>query len=409
MTTPTHSARDAADFVRDVYRHAPGSPIRELKRYTELPGMISLAGGYPAPELMDVAGVQDVLGSLSGASLASALAYDATDGHMPLREALAALSTDRGMPSDAADVLVLTGSQQGIDLMARTVLAPGDVVLVEAPTYPAALSAFRLAGATVVEVAGDDDGVLPEALAEALATHAAKMLYLVPNFGNPSARVLAAERRRDVLALAVRHGCLVLEDDPYGDLWFDAPPPPSLYASRGEVAGAADVCVYLGSLSKTLAPGLRLGWMLGPAAIRRACVLAKQVDDLHASTLTQAMAARYLQEGRFAAHLPNLRAAYGARGRALSDALGQALEGRLTFAAPRGGMFLWARLDAADADTSSWLQAAIRHQVLFVPGAAFFADGKPSPWLRLSFASWAEDGLREGAQRLGASLDDAGA
>lgn len=406
MTTSTFPV---ADVVRDVYRHAPGSPIRELKRYTELPGMISLAGGYPAPELMDVAGVEAVLSELSGPALAGALAYDATDGHAPLREALAALSTERGMPSEAGDVLVLTGSQQGIDLVARTVIAPGDVVLVEAPTYPAALAAFRLAGATVVEVAGDDDGVLPEALEQALATHAPKLLYLVPNFGNPSARVLADGRRRDVLALAVRHRCLVLEDDPYGDLWFDAAPPPSLYALRGKVSGAAEICVYLGSLSKTLAPGLRLGWMLGPAAIRRACVLAKQVDDMHASTLTQAVAARYLLAGRLAAHVPHLRAAYGARGRALAEALGQALSGRLVFAAPRGGMFLWARLEGAGADTSAWLQAAIRHQVLFVPGAAFFANGKPSPWLRLSFASWAEDGLREGAQRLGRSLDDVGA
>ncbi len=391
-------------FVRPVYRDAPGSPIRELKRYTELPGMISLAGGYPAAELMDTAGIQAVLRGFDDAALAGALAYDATDGHAPLREALAALSTSRGLASATADVLVLTGSQQGIDLIARTVLRPGDVVLVEAPTYPAALSAFRLAGARVIEVAGDEDGLRIDHLATALAEHRPRLLYLVPNFGNPSARVLAESRRRQVLELAVRHDCLILEDDPYGDIWFDAPPPPALYSLRDTVDGGAQHCVYLGSLSKTLAPGLRLGWMLGPAAIRRACVLAKQVDDLHTSTLTQALAARYLNEGRFAAHLPRLRSAYGARGRALSDALTQALDDRLVFAAPRGGMFLWARLRDDTADTSAWLQKAIAQQVLFVPGSAFFVGGGASPWLRLSFASWDAEGLREGALRLGRSL-----
>jgi DNA-binding transcriptional MocR family regulator len=389
-------------FVNARYANAPGSPIRELKRYAELPGMISLAGGYPAPELMDAAGLQKALAGLSMSAFASALEYGGTEGSLALRTELAQLSTRRGMPTEPADVLALSGSQQGLDLLARTLITEGDVVLVESPTYPAALSAFRFAGATVRQVAADEEGLDMAALERALVQHKPKFLYTVPTFGNPSGKTLGPARRRRLLELAVQHDCLVVEDDPYGDLWFDAPPPPPIHSLLDQVPGAARIAIYLSSLSKTLAPGLRLGWMLGPAAIRRACVLAKQTDDMHASTLTQAAAAAYLGAGQFQANLPRLRQAYGRRAAALVNGIRQRLGDRVALVVPAGGMFVWARCEGLD--TTAWLQPAIRKGVLFVPGAAFFAEQPVEGTFRLSFASQDEAGLAVGAARLADSL-----
>lgn len=389
-------------FVNDRYSNAPGSPIRELKRFTELPGMISLAGGYPAAELMDSSGLQKIFSSLSGPAFASALEYGGTEGAIALRTELARLSNSRGIAVEPGEVLTLSGSQQGIDLLARTLLSQGDTVLVEAPTYPAAISAFRFAGAALHQVATDDEGLVLEDLERALVRLKPKVLYTVPTFGNPSGRTLAEGRRRELLKLAVRHQCLVIEDDPYGDLWFDQAPPPSIYAMRHTVDGAERVVAYLSSLSKTLAPGLRLGWMLGPAELRRACVLAKQTDDMHASTLTQAAAAAYLSQGLFAENLPRLRSAYGKRAKALAHALSLQLGNRIEFTAPGGGMFVWGR--APGVDTAEWLKAAIERRVLFVPGSAFYAQDADNSTFRLSFASQDEAGIATGVSRLGEAL-----
>lgn len=396
---------DTHSFVNERYASAPGSPIRELKRFSELPGMISLAGGYPAPELMDSLGLQQIFARFAPTEFGQALEYGGTEGAMALRVELARVSSARGMAAEPADVLTLSGSQQGIDLLARTLLNPGDVVLVEAPTYPAALSAFRFAGAAIHQVATDDEGLVIDALEAALVRLKPKLLYTVPTFGNPSGRTLGEARRRALLELAVRHRCLVIEDDPYGDLYFDNAPPPSLYALRHAVDGAEGIVAYLSSLSKTLAPGLRLGWMLGPPDVRRACVLAKQTDDMHASTLTQAVAAAYLKQGLFHAQLPRLRQAYAARAAALVRALEEQLGTRIRFTAPGGGMFVWARVPGVD--TTQWLKSAIEQRVMFVPGAAFFAQEPDAACFRLSFASQDEAGIAQGVARLAAALPPA--
>jgi 2-aminoadipate transaminase len=388
--------------VNPRYANAAGSPIRELKRFMELPGMLSLAGGYPAPELMDASGLQRTLGNLSHSAFASALEYGGTEGAIALRTELARVSASRGICVAAGDVLTLSGSQQGIDLLARTLLSAGDAVLVEAPTYPAAISAFRFTGATLHQVATDSEGIVPEALEQALIRWKPKLLYIVPTFGNPGGRTLGEPRRRELLRLAVQHHCLVIEDDPYGDLWFDEAPASPLYAMRHAVDGAEHRVVYLSSLSKTLAPGLRLGWMLGPPDIRRACVLAKQTDDMHASTLTQAAAASYMAQGLFAEHLPRLRAAYGQRARSLVQALQRRLGNRIEFSAPGGGMFVWGRVPGID--TTEWLKSAIECNVLFVPGAAFYAQAADHSTFRLSFASQNESGIATGVSRLEEAL-----
>jgi DNA-binding transcriptional MocR family regulator len=298
---------------------------------------------------------------------------------------------------------VLSGSQQGIDLLARTLIMPGDAVLVEGPSYPAALSAFRFAGARVHQLKTDAEGIVIEGLESALSSLKPKLLYTVPTFGNPSGSTLSLERRRRLLELVVHFGCLLVEDDPYGELWFESPAPAPIRAMRSEFPGAEQYCIYLSSLSKTVAPALRLGWMLAPAEIRRACVLAKQTDDMHASTFTQALAAAYLAEGSFDRHLPFLRARYGSRARALTAALRNRLGQQVEFVEPAGGMFVWVRIPGID--TSKLLPEAIQRNVLFVPGAAFFSDQHDGTWLRLSFASQDENGLKDGIDRLTQAIE----
>lgn len=391
-----------ASFVSSRYANAPGSPIRELKRFSEQPGMISFAGGYPDPKLMDAEGLQASLAQLQAEEFAKALEYGGTEGDLSLRVELALLSNERHLDARPEDVLVLSGSQQGIDLLARTLLNPGDAVLVEAPTYPAALSAFRFAGATVHQIPMDQEGLDVAVLEFALATYRPKVLYTVPTFGNPTGLTLAANRRRAVVELAVRYQCLVIEDDPYGELYFDKPPPAPIHAARNAVEGADEVLIYLASLSKTMAPGLRIGWMLGPPAIRRACVLAKQVDDMHASTLTQTAAARYLKSGAFQRHLPILRESYRDRAMTLFGALQVQFGNRIEMPEPQGGMFMWGRAPGVSAQ--EWLAAAIEHGVMFVPGSAFFAEDADPAFFRLSFATQDVTGIQEGAARLARSM-----
>jgi 2-aminoadipate transaminase len=392
-----------SDFVKSIFRNAVGSPIRELKKYSEIPGMISLAGGYPAPELMDAQGVQQVVGNLSTKQLTSAMQYGGTEGSKEFRATLATISQERELNCHPDEILVLSGSQQGIDLVARVILEPGDVVFVEAPTYPAALSAFRLAGATIHQLPSDKDGMIVSSLDEEMRRLKPKLLYLVPTFGNPSGRTLPLERRTLALQAAVRNNCVILEDDPYSELWFSVKAPPPIYSLRHSVPNAQNHCIYISSLSKTLAPALRLGWMLAPPTLLRAAVLAKQSDDMHASTLNQAIAATYIDNGTFADNLPRLRKFYKTGAEALCQSLHTHMGSRVEFDEPGGGMFVWARVDGID--TSQWLKRAIAAKAMFVPGVAFFASPDDTSWFRLSFASLDPDGIDQGIKRLSTVLD----
>ncbi len=385
-------------FVNERYVNAQGSPLRELIRFSEEPGMISLGGGRPDSELLDAAGLQSAFGRVPAKVFANSLDYGGTDGALSFRMELARLCELRGIKTKAVDILVLSGSQQGIDLLARTLISKGDTVLMEAPTYPTAIASFRFAGANIRQVATDAEGLIPEDLERALAQFKPKVLYTVPTFGNPGGHTMSEQRRREVLTLAVRHQCLIIEDDPYAELWFHEAPPPSIYALRHVVHGGEDVSIYLSSLSKTLAPGLRLGWMLAPPAVRRAAVLAKQTDDLQASTVNQAAATTYIAEGLYAANVPRMRAIYARRAEAMVEALRSNFGDRLAFAPPGGGMFLWGRLDGID--TNSLFKAGIARKVVFAPGGVFYPEQQDPSTLRLSFSSQSEDGIREGVQRL---------
>jgi len=367
--------------------------VRDILALTARPGVISFAGGLPAPELFDAAGL--------GAAFADAfrdagrtLQYSTTEGDPELRTAIAARLTARGLSTEADEVLVCSGSQQALTLAAAVLIEPGDVVLVEEPSYLAALQAFSLAGARVVPVACDDDGLDPDAVAEA-AAGGARLLYTIPTFHNPTGRTLPLERRRALAAVAGRHGLWLIEDDPYGELRYRGEPLPSL----ATLPGAEDRTLCLSTLSKVAAPGLRIGWVRTPPALRSSLVVAKQAADLHSSTIDQAAAARWLAAVDLDAHIAGLRAAYGARRDALLDGLADALPPGSGHNRPDGGMFVWARLpDGWDAE--ELLARALAHDVAFVPGFPFFA-GPPDPaTLRFSFTAHPPEEITEGLARL---------
>lgn len=376
------------------------SPVREILALTERPGVISFAGGLPAPELFDTDGLRAAYeATLTGPGAARALQYSTTEGAPGLREAVAARARARGLATTADDVLVTTGSQQGLTLLAATLLEPGDAVLVENPTYLAALQCFGAAGARVIPVPCDEQGLLPDALAEITARERPKLLYTIPTFQNPTGRTLPGERRAEVARSAARLGLWLVEDDPYGDLRYEGAHQPWLAAHPG----AEDRTALLGSFSKVMAPGLRLGWLRAPAALRRAAVVAKQSADLHTSTVDQLAAAHYLGATDLDAHVARVREAYRARRDALLAGLGEALPAGSEWNRPEGGMFVWARLPAGH-DATALLQAAVAHDVAYVPGAPFFT-GAPDPrTLRLSFTTHTPAEITEGLDRLRRAL-----
>ncbi|HET8757190.1 MAG TPA: PLP-dependent aminotransferase family protein [Solirubrobacteraceae bacterium] len=372
------------------------SPVREILALTARPGVISFAGGLPAGELFDGAGLSAAFADALR-DAARTLQYSTTEGDPDLRAAIAARLTGRGLATAADDVLVCSGSQQALTLAATVLIEPGDVVLVEEPSYLAALQAFSLAGARVVPVACDEDGLDPDAVAAA-AAGGARLLYTIPTFHNPTGRTLPLERRRALAAVAERHGLWLIEDDPYGELRYRGEPLPSL----ATVPGAEDRTLYLSTLSKVAAPGLRIGWVRTPAPLRSSLVVAKQAADLHSSTIDQAAAARWLAAVDLDAHIAHLRAEYGARRDALVAGLADALPPGSVHNRPDGGMFVWARLpDGWDAEVM--LRRALERDVAFVPGFPFFAGPPDRAALRFSFTAHPPDEIAEGLARLRAS------
>lgn len=336
--------------------------------------------------------------ALSDDNARRTLQYSTTEGDPRLRALVATLMTARGIPSSVDDILVTSGSQQALTLIATALVEPGDVVLVEDPTYMAALQCFGLAGARVVPVACDDEGLLPEALDHAAGRERPVLLYTVPTFQNPTGRTLPADRRRAVADIAARHGMWIVEDDPYGELRFDGRAEPPI----GGMEAALDRTLALSTLSKIAAPGLRTGWVRAPAPIMRPLVIAKQAADLHTSTVDQAAAAVWLRHTDLPTHIAHLCDVYHERRDALLDGLGDALPVGTVWNRPAGGMFVWARLPEGH-DAEELLSRAVRHEVAFVPGTPFFA-GHPDPrTLRLSFTTHPPEEIAEGLRRLRAA------
>lgn len=388
----------------DRLNNVETSAIRELFKLLGKPGIISFAGGFPDSAMFDVDGIQQAVQAALTEEAGGALQYGATEGYNPLREQLAAFMAHKGARDVAPEQLIVTtGSQQALDLIGKTMITPGDKVIVEGPTFLATIQCFRLYGADLVSAPIDGDGVDTEALERLIIEHRPKFIYLIPTFGNPSGAMLSAERRRRVLELAVKYQTLVVEDDPYGDLYFDAPPPPSLLVMSTEVPGSRDWLVHCGSLSKVLSPGLRVGWMVAPAELLAKATMCKQFSDAHTSTFAQATAAQYLKAGRMPATLARVRGVYAERAQAMGDALRQELGDAVAFVPPRGGLFIWVRLTGAGgkvSDGNELARRAIEKGVAFVPGAPFFCANPDHATLRLSFATVGVDKIREGVARL---------
>lgn len=383
------------------------SAIRELFKLLGKPGIISFAGGFPDSAMFDVEGLKAAADKALTEEPGGALQYGATEGYDPLRQQLSAFMKTKGVAVDPSGLIVTTGSQQALDLLGKTLISPGDKVIVEGPTFLATIQCFRLYGAQLVSAPVDANGVDTDRLEQLIAEHKPKFVYLIPTFGNPSGAMLSLERRRKVLEMAVKHGTVIVEDDPYGDLYFGEAPPPSIMALSDQVPGSRELLVHCGSLSKVLSPGLRIGWMIAPAELLAKATMCKQFSDAHTSTFAQATAAQYLKSGRMPATLAHVREVYAGRAQAMGEALQKELGDAITFTQPSGGLFFWAALTGAggkEKDANAFAKKAIDKGVAFVPGAPFFAEKPDLATLRLSFATANVDKIREGIARLGQAL-----
>jgi 2-aminoadipate transaminase len=376
------------------------SAIREILKVTASPDVISFAGGLPAPELFPVEAVARSAQAVLSADGPAALQYGVTEGHLPLREWVCThLAATVGLAVAPDDILVTNGSQQALDLVAKVLLDPGDLVVTENPAYLGALQAFQAYEARVAGLSSDEQGLRPDALRSFLETSPVrpKLLYLIPNYQNPTGVTLAAARRAEIVQIAAHHGVPVLEDDPYGALRFSGEALPAL----ATFPGARD-CLYLGTSSKILAPGLRVAWLVvTDRALREKLTAAKQAADLHTSSFTQRLVHHYVsQPGVLDAHVATLCSVYAARRDVMLAALTRELPSGCTWTTPSGGLFLWVTLPA-HIDTTELLAIAAREKIAFVPGAPFWVGEPVRNTLRLNFSNASESRINEGLARLG--------
>ena len=380
-------------FARRMDRLRP-STIREILKVTQQPDIISFAGGLPAPELFPVAAILSATGRVLGETGPQALQYGPTEGFAPLRETFAGEMTRRGVVCSAEEILVTTGSQQALDLVGKVFLDAGDCVLTENPTYLAAIQAFQAYEVRFAAVPADDCGIIPEALPELIERERPRFLYTIPNFQNPTGVTLTAERRQTLCAIAARYRLLVVEDDPYGKLRYagsDIPPLKALDAEAG--------VVYLSTVSKTIAPGLRTGWAVASPEILAKLTMAKQAADLHGSSLDQRVVHRYLADFDSEAHVERVRRAYGERYAIMDAALREAMPAEFSWTHPEGGMFLWVTCPER-IDTGGLMLEALARKVAFVPGRDFFPDRSGHRFMRLNFSNSSPERIRDGIGRL---------
>ncbi|GGL67468.1 2-aminoadipate aminotransferase [Deinococcus aerolatus] len=400
--TPAHPGPDFTALFSDRARRMNASAIREILKVTQQPDVISFAGGLPAPELFPLEDVRRATDAALTRYGSAALQYSTTEGHPPLREWLGRRA---GIP--AANVQIVTGSQQALDLLGKILISEGDTVLVEAPTYLGALQSFQPYGPRYVQLPTDDGGIDVDALETILRTTPAKLLYAVPNFQNPTGRTLNAERRRRLVELTGQHGVLVIEDDPYGQLRFSGEAAPSLYTLGLEYAGSVDAnhIIYCSSFSKTLVPGLRDAWVQAAAPIIAKLVQAKQGADLHTPTLNQMIVTELLDDV-LPRQIETVRRAYGERAAVMLTHIEQEFPGGVGYTTPEGGMFLWITLPQG-LDSTRMLQRALDRNVAYVPGSPFFALGGGENTLRLSYSSATPGQIERGIAALGETIREA--
>jgi 2-aminoadipate transaminase len=379
---------------RDARNLRP-SAIRAFARLINDPNVILFAGGVPSPETFPAERVAAIAERVIRERRAVALQYGPTAGLPRLREFVAGLCRRRGIDCSAEDVLLTTGSQQALDLVAHVLLDPGDVVLVELPTYIGGTASFYARSATLAGVAQDDGGIVVESLAEVARRVRPKLLYTIPNFQNPSGRLMAQRRRDDVLRVAEEHDFVVIEDDPYGEL---------VYVDGADTTPIAARCsgahtIYLGSFSKVLAPGLRCGWIVAPGEILGPLEIAKQAADLCSGMLDQSIVDEFCAAGELPPQIERIQAFYGGKRATMLEALDEHFAGRAQWTTAEGGLFTWVTLND-DIDTAARVEQAVASGVAFVPGTPFFVDGSGRNTMRLTFAKEPDARIRDGVARL---------
>ena len=372
------------------------SAIREILKVTERPEVISFAGGLPSPATFPVERLRRACNEILTNAPTAALQYGPTEGYTPLREWIAQRHSSAGIHISASHVLVTTGSQQALDLLGKVLIDAGSRVLVETPTYLGALQAFSLSEPQFVSVPSDDEGPIPAQLTPRLM-ESARFMYCLPNFQNPTGRRIPTARRIELARIAGEAGLLLLEDDPYGALCYRGDMLPTLLSMNPQGL------VHMGSFSKVLAPGLRVGYVIAPAALHRKLVQAKQAADLHTPSFTQRIVYETIKDGFLDTHIPEIRTLYAEQCRVMLEALAQHFPPEVSWNHPQGGMFIWVKLPAK-IDSMALLDKAIAENVAFVPGAPFFANDPQANTLRLSFVTVSPEKIHEGIARLGALI-----
>lgn len=379
------------------------SAIREILKVAQAPDIISMAGGWPDAALFPVEQIAEICDAVLHEMPRESLQYGLTDGLPALRQALADYMTAQGIPAKMEHIIILSGSQQALDLAGRILLDEGDAVLVERPTFLGALQSFNCYGPRYVTVPVDEAGADPQAIERAIRRERPKFMYLLPTFQNPTGVTMSLERRQRVVEVAAHYGVPILEDDPYGQLRFAGealPPLAALDRARGQ-----ENVLYLSTFSKTLAPGLRLAWAVCPPEVAGQFVMAKQGADLHSNTLAQTIALEFLRRGWLPAQVQRIRETYLARRNAMCEAIAEFFPKEVRYTQPEGGLFLWITLPEG-MSAVSLLPEAAKQKVAFVPGAPFFADGGGENTLRLSFACMPPEIIVEGIRRLAQVIRD---
>jgi len=378
------------------------SAIRELLKHSKMAGVISLGGGIPNPALFDHEGLKIAADAVLSQQFGEAFQYGLTEGVPALREGIQQICADRGIHCSADDVVVTSGSQQSLDVLARALINPGDIVVVERPTYLAALQVFGLAQAQFESVGTDGDGMIVDELETLVQNKIIKAVYIVPTFGNPGGVTLSEARRKQLVALSQRYDFVIIEDDPYSEINYTDEVFRPLIA-HAKAIGNEDNVVYTSTFSKILAPGTRVGWVIVPEWLKRAVVNLKQTTDLHTSTLSQLMTSEYLKTGRLKGQIATIREAYRQKYQLFARELEAELGDVMSFHTPKGGMFLWANMNNG-INTTRWLEKTLSNGVVFVPGEFFYCANPDHTTLRMSFVTPTDEQLIDAVKRLKASL-----
>jgi 2-aminoadipate transaminase len=405
---PRSTSRDLeryAGLFASRTRVMKSSAMRDMMSITTRPEVISFAGGLPDTSTFPPATFASVTNRIAMESSAKALQYGPTEGMPGMLECIREVMAAEDMAVDPEDICVTTGGQQVIDLVCKTLIDPGDVIVAEAPTYPGAVPTFSSYQADVVQIDIDNDGMRVDLLEETLDRldregRTPKFVYTIPSFQNPAGVTMSLERRRRLVEIARRRELLVLEDNPYGLLRYEGTPQPTLRSLDGGL-----YVMYLGTFSKILSPGIRLGWVVAPAPVLEKINLGKQAADLCSSTLSQLMVEAYFEESRWRDYVDSLTEVYRARRDTMLDALAEHFPAQAEWTRPGGGLFIWATLPDY-IDTTDLLARALRDNVAFVPGSAAFMDGRGHSSMRLNFSASSEDEIREGIRRIGKVVEE---